>query len=432
MTISHDDVLITVGELDFSGAERLGRDMDDPDELDYLHQSYELDRDWPWKVALAGALLAQASTHDDYTRYLGPADYRIDVLQAPLHHDKYGVDTVEWCKMRALGAVHSRYDTFQAFYDDRDLLHRTVDEVLAEHDLSVVPSEFVPVAVPEGPAAALSHAIVHDDLAEALRLIDSGLGVDCVLPHWRDDFTHWYWGERLGIPEMVEEMHSGDAETRGNYTPLTLAGSRGNRELVETLLVRGADVDARDEYGRTVLFSAAGRGWDSIVDELLDRGAEADIASDRGERPLQLAVEKGHLSIVERLVKAGVPLRPRDDLLRRAARADRARVLEYLLGDETPTEPSRELVHTTASHNNLKSLEVLLERGIDIEYRDEDGTTPLMIAAKRGYPRIVSRLLAAGADPDAVDSEGRNASDLRGGLRPSQVYELLTDARNRP
>ena len=52
---------------------------------------------------------------------------------------------------------------------------------------------------------------------------------------------------------------------------------------------------------------------------------------------------------------------------------------------------------------------LLLERGADIEARDEAGRTPLIVAATCAKPKIVDMLLERGADTTAVDQTGRSA-----------------------
>ncbi|MGA2500111.1 MAG: ankyrin repeat domain-containing protein [Tepidisphaeraceae bacterium] len=63
----------------------------------------------------------------------------------------------------------------------------------------------------------------------------------------------------------------------------------------------------------------------------------------------------------------------------------------------------------------------------DIDQRDALGRTALMRAAMRGYDYVVEDLLAAGADPTAVDHEGRSILD-RVGRGNLWIISLLEDA----
>jgi hypothetical protein len=54
----------------------------------------------------------------------------------------------------------------------------------------------------------------------------------------------------------------------------------------------------------------------------------------------------------------------------------------------------------------------LIERGANHEVRGWDKCTPLLNAAFRGYPTVCAALLRAGADINAVDTQGRNALQI--------------------
>ncbi|QDT73554.1 ankyrin repeat domain-containing protein [Lacipirellula limnantheis] len=54
-------------------------------------------------------------------------------------------------------------------------------------------------------------------------------------------------------------------------------------------------------------------------------------------------------------------------------------------------------------------VQALLSEGADLKTLDDEGKTPLMVAAKAGAPEIVEILLRAGADPTPKDKLGYTA-----------------------
>jgi hypothetical protein len=84
-------------------------------------------------------------------------------------------------------------------------------------------------------------------------------------------------------------------------------------------------------------------------------------------------------------------------------------------GTEPPTrrinpEGFRALM-TAIVRRQSRSVDVILKMNVAVDFIDENGLSPLMLAAATGQADIVEKLLAAGARPDLPDAEGRCARD---------------------
>lgn len=57
----------------------------------------------------------------------------------------------------------------------------------------------------------------------------------------------------------------------------------------------------------------------------------------------------------------------------------------------------------------LRTVKALIKHGVDLNARDEQGRTPLMLAAHHGIEKILRMILEKGADPNAVAPRGKTA-----------------------
>lgn len=124
------------------------------------------------------------------------------------------------------------------------------------------------------------------------------------------------------------------------------------RELV-ALLDEGANINARNEQGETLLLYAIENDWHftpyeavvelfwdtspdhGIVRFLLQRGANVNLADRSGRTPLHLAASKGYLDLILTLLDKGADVEARDGLGRTprniAAEVGQTEVMELLL-----------------------------------------------------------------------------------------------------
>src|SRR6185369_14852658 len=71
-------------------------------------------------------------------------------------------------------------------------------------------------------------------------------------------------------------------------------------------------------------------------------------------------------------------------------------------------EPQPDLLDA-AKKGRTKDVEALLAKSADLEMKDKEGRTPLMLAAQYGRTATVQLLLAKGAKPETRDAHGWNA-----------------------
>jgi ankyrin repeat protein len=83
--------------------------------------------------------------------------------------------------------------------------------------------------------------------------------------------------------------------------PLHAAVAGRSREIVELLLDRGVDVNARQQAGYTALMGAAAAGREDLIDLLIGHGADPALVSEDGLTAAEVARRHGHDGIAAKL-----------------------------------------------------------------------------------------------------------------------------------
>ena len=89
------------------------------------------------------------------------------------------------------------------------------------------------------------------------------------------------------------------------WTPLHKAAYEGYREIVELLIAKGADVNAKTKYGTTPLHTASDSGYKEIAELLIAKGADVNAQGITGGTPLDSAVGEDHTETADLLRKHG-------------------------------------------------------------------------------------------------------------------------------
>ena len=227
--------------------------------------------------------------------------------------------------------------------------------------------------------------------------------------------------------------------------------SAGDPDGVRLLLDAGADPNRyRDGDGRpaAVIPEALAEGAPTeVIELLLVHGADAAAPGPDGRSPYRLATALDRGDVVELLARHGA----RDDrttadrLLGACRQADRQAAMRLIADD--PGLPGRltaaeaATIVTAAEGGDARAVEVMLDAGLPIDaHNDGHGATALHVAAHSGSVETVTLLLSRGADIEARDATfNGNALDwavVGSGEQPSrapdpdweEVVRILLDA----
>lgn len=233
-------------------------------------------------------------------------------------------------------------------------------------------------------------------------------------------------------------------------TPLILSAWNANVEAVSLLLEARADptLQTRSEVGgaggRDALSKAIESAGDQqrvleIVKMLLKHGADPNTEDSNGRVPLVFAAQRGDIDLIETLVSAGAnPLQsPSGPLFHYASGV---KCIEWFLKRGWNADACGKDLRTSllgASENGDEELiEFFLKKGADTKHRDIDGVSCLSFACRYAtrtrFPkederamRVITRLLAAGADINNKDNHGKSPLDYAKLARNPAVADFL-------
>ena len=188
-------------------------------------------------------------------------------------------------------------------------------------------------------------------------------------------------------------------------TALILAVNSGNNEIAELLLGAGVQPD---------IYEAASIGRTDLVARVLNDDPKLlDSHSPEGFTALALAAHFGHLETLKYLISRGgnvsaVSVHAMQVTPLHAAlfgrRVEAARVLIEAGADVTPKRGGTggpragwTALHYCAGLGFAELIELLMERGADVNAVDDEGKTPLEVAIDSDQKEIASLLISRGA-----------------------------------
>jgi ankyrin repeat domain-containing protein 50 len=201
---------------------------------------------------------------------------------------------------------------------------------------------------------------------------------------------------------LIEKGADIQATTQNGETPLLSAAGLGRWAVVDFLVARGSDLNATDNSGHSALYYAMLTNEEEVIVALLEKGAT--ISGTRmwdGKNILHRAVERKYMDILTRLLKQGNSPNMIDN------------------DGKTP-------LHIAAYHDH-EIAKCLLRNGADPNIRNKRGFTPLHVAVLHGNVENVRLLLANGADPTLPPKQGQSVRPWRS-QRWNEIRSLLEES----
>ncbi len=224
-----------------------------------------------------------------------------------------------------------------------------------------------------------------------------------------------------------------DPQLYPNLHPIFLACRKGDVCEVQHYLDQGVSIHISDANHASLLAAAIEGGYVNMVRLLIARGVNPNEPLNRfGETPISRAISEGQNEIVLEMINAGVDLNKADNTgstpLFAASTSNLAMlklILETGVNVNMKNQNGRTAMIEAAVSNRLDNLELLLAAGARLEERDAHGSTALISAAKRGSCGACQWLLDHGADINAEDNRGKSPLAWAKANGHAEVVDLL-------
>jgi ankyrin repeat protein len=239
-------------------------------------------------------------------------------------------------------------------------------------------------------------------------------------------------GDKQGVQALLKKKADVNAPLSDGATALHWAAYLNDAETTGLLIRAGANVNVKNNYGVTPFALAAEQGNAVILEHLMKAGADPNDPMNfvnAAETPLHHAARAGSVDAVNLLAWAGARINARETWNNQspimwAAAEGHAPVVKALV-DAGADIYARSNGGTTpflfaVRKGDIASVKVLLDDGVSVNEKRYDSATPLLVAIINGHEDLVDLLLEKGADPNAEG--GSTALSVQGvRARPQRI-----------
>lgn len=254
----------------------------------------------------------------------------------------------------------------------------------------------------------LREAVLNRDAESVRLLLLFGADPNAIDKH---GFTALFSATELGFVDGAKMLikYGADPNTSAGPeadTPLAIAVLESKVELVQLFLMYGGDPNRIMANGNTVLVRAIDRKTPKrLIELVLNYGSDPNGKNGEGTSPMFQAISMQRFDVAQVLLDRGAdPNLPGPKHLLWPA-SYQAPLLKLLLARGADFRRAPGVMELATSINNIESVRILLNHGVDPNAKKDGVYTPLCSAIRDDRGDIVTLLLANGADPNLPASE---------------------------
>ncbi|XP_065064443.1 protein phosphatase 1 regulatory inhibitor subunit 16B-like [Rhopilema esculentum] len=209
----------------------------------------------------------------------------------------------------------------------------------------------------------------------------------------------------------IQKANKGRPVKFEDSTTLIEASARNDAEEVERLIKQGISPDLQNLDGLSALHQAVIEDCEEVVHVLVAGGANLNVKDADFWTPLHAAVACGNYDLVKILGDNGADLVAINadgnmpiDLV--DENEDIEVYLDNAMTEKGYTEEQLENIRNAVAEEMLLDLRESVQKGRDLDLKDETGATAMHVAAANGYIDVIEFLLDNGAKLDVTDKDG--------------------------
>lgn len=248
----------------------------------------------------------------------------------------------------------------------------------------------------------IQNQVGRNDMDQKIRL------QNCISEPSNTLFAACVFGLVEMIPECLSTADADEPHPEGS-SPLWLASKYANYDVATFLIEKGAEVDARNNVGRTALLESSINGNERIVQSLLEKNANVNTWFSHCGTALFKALENEHEKVAHLLLQHGADTAVRGEInqtaLLKASEEGREFAVRFLLQENADVDAQDIQGYTSlaaaSQKGHEKIVQSLLQNGAEVNPQFSHGPAPLYVAAEKGHEKIVALLLEEDVDVNA-------------------------------
>ncbi|KAA8530119.1 hypothetical protein F0562_004828 [Nyssa sinensis] len=201
--------------------------------------------------------------------------------------------------------------------------------------------------------------------------------------------NRWSLGLQQAVLDVIKAGKVPRSSNVSIFSPLMFVAQSGDVQALKVLIGQTeTNLDYQDDGGFSAVMVTAMEGHVEAFRLLVYAGANVKLCNKSGETAITLSKLNQNRDLFEKVM------------------------LEFALEKGNRNAGGFYAVHCAARRGDLDAVRLLTSKGYDVNVPDEDGYTPLMLAAREGLGHMCKVLISCGAYCDIKNAKGETALSL--------------------